>query len=51
MRGNSICACMYVRGQCARAMEAVSIRDTQNGRQGRMSRGARKTKEGGNLEN
>lgn len=26
---DSICACMHVRRQCARAMEAKSIRDTQ----------------------
>lgn len=35
---------MYVRGQCVRAMETASIRDTQKGRQGRMSRGARRTR-------
>lgn len=35
---------MYVREQCVRAMETASIRDTQKGRQGRMSRGARRTK-------
>ena len=27
VRGNSICACMYVWGQSVRAMEAVSIRE------------------------
>lgn len=46
-----ICVCMYVRGQCVRAIESVSIRDIQKGQQGRMSRRAKKTKEGGNLEN
>lgn len=48
-RGNFICACMYVRGHCVRAMQAASIRDTQKGRPGRISRGAR-TKVGGNLK-
>ena len=48
--GNSICACMYVSGQYVSATEAPSIRNTQKGRQGRVSRGARKTNEGGILE-